>query len=179
MDNNVTDEATYLELKMESKEVIQSRLITRQMNREMELNQATILQPVSSNGAGRKAKAMTETREGGKEWPGNITALKLIAKQRANEKAQLEEWKADLMSNLESELVEVQIMHDEAMKTQYWEIKKQCEHFTLEVEAWKEMLKEVKENKTKNVWQDEEKGKKSLEKENEPIGKEEKTTSKI
>ena len=87
MDDNATDEATHLELEIGSEEVMQSRPMTRQMDRDMELNQATILQPVSGNGAGRKAKAKTETRHGGKERPGNITALKLIAKQGANEKA--------------------------------------------------------------------------------------------
>ncbi len=79
--------------------------MTRQIDREMELNQATILQPVSGNRAGRKAKAKIETRQGGKERLGNITALNLIAKQGADEKAQLEEWKANLMAKFASELV--------------------------------------------------------------------------
>ncbi len=91
MDDNATDEATYLELEIGSEEVMQSWPMMRQMDRETELNQATILQSVNGNGEGRKAKAKTETRHGGKERPGNITAVKLIAKQGADEKAQLDE----------------------------------------------------------------------------------------
>ena len=152
-----------------------SRPITRQIDREMELHQATILQPVSGNGAGRKAKTRTETRHGGKERLGNLTTLKLIAKQGADEKAQLEEWKADLTAKLASELVQVQIMHDEAMEASYQEMTKQRERFTLEIEALKEMLKETKEDKARNTRQDVEKNKKGLMNANQPIGEEEET----
>ncbi len=81
------------------------------------------------------------------------------------------------MAKLASELVQVQIMHGEAIEAQYREMEKQREHFTLEIEALKEMLNEVKEDKKKNARQDAERKKKGLEKENEPIGKEEETTS--
>lgn len=42
---------------------------------------------MSGNRAGRKVKAMTEINHGRKEQPGNMNALKLITKQRADEKA--------------------------------------------------------------------------------------------
>ncbi len=80
------------------------------------------------------------------------------------------------MAKLASELVQVQIMHGETMEAQYREMEKLREHFTLEIEALKEILKEVKEDKTKNARQDAERTKTGLEKENEPIGKEEETT---
>lgn len=80
IDENATDEATRLELEI-GRDKEQSRAITRQIGSI----QATILQPISGNGAGRKAKGKTETRHGGKERPSSITALKMIAKQETDE----------------------------------------------------------------------------------------------
>ncbi len=57
----------------------------------MKLNQATILHPVSDNKAGKKVKAKAEKRHNGKKRLSIIIALKLIAKQGANETAKIEE----------------------------------------------------------------------------------------
>lgn len=107
MDENATDEATRLELEIGTEDPEQSWVITGQIGLETDSNQASILQPVSSNGAGRKVKGKAETRHGGKERPSSITALKMIAKQGADERAQLEEWKAELMTVLGSEIAQL------------------------------------------------------------------------
>lgn len=159
MDVHATDEATRLELEIGREDPEQSRAITRHIGLEIDSSQATILQPVSGNGAGRKAKSKTETRHGGKERPSSITALKMIAKQGADEKAQLEEWKAELMTTLASEIDQLQRAHGEAVEAQYQEMERQREYFTLEIETLKEELKEVKERKAESeqqAWRKEE-----------------------
>ena len=152
MDVHATDEATRLELEIGREDPEQSRAITRHIGLEIDSSQATILQPVSGNGAGRKAKSKTETRHGGKERPSNITALKMIAKQGADEKAQLKEWKAELITTLANEIVQLQRAHGEAVEAQYQEMEKQSEYFTIEIETLKE-LKEVKEKKAEREQQ--------------------------
>ncbi|MCJ1349623.1 hypothetical protein MMC31_007864, partial [Peltigera leucophlebia] len=150
MEANATDEATRLELDVGREDPGQSRAITRQMGLEIDSSQATVLQPVSGNGAGRKAKGKADARHGGKERPSSITALKLIAKQGADEKAQLEEWKAELMTVLASEIKQLQEAHGEAVEAQFQEMEKQREHFVAEIEALKEELREVKEGKVES-----------------------------
>ena len=83
----------------------QSLMITRQLELEMERNQLGnpgVLKPISGNAAIGKAKA--ETRHGAKERSTNMTALKMIAKQGADEKLQLEDWKTGLLNRLTSEI---------------------------------------------------------------------------
>lgn len=103
MDENATDEAAHLNHEVEAEDPRQLRIITRQMDQELDCHQ--VLQPVSGNGAGRKGKGKIETCRNAKDRPTSITALKLIAKQGADEKAQLDEWKEDLMAKLTSEIV--------------------------------------------------------------------------
>lgn len=91
MDENVTNEADHPKLEREVDNAEQTRYITWRIKQEEERNQSLILQPVSENGAGKKGKGKIETRHGGKERPTNMSALKLIARQGADEKAQLEE----------------------------------------------------------------------------------------
>ena len=107
-------------------------------------------------------KSKAETRHGGKERPNSINALKMIAKQGADEKAQLEEWKAELMTTLASEIDQLQRAHGEAVEAQYQEMERQREHFTLEIETLKEELKEVKEKKAESKQQALRKGKEAL-----------------
>lgn len=146
IDENATDEATRLELEIGRDDPEQSRAITRLICS----SQATILQPVSSNGAGRKAKGKPETRHGGKERPSSITALKMIAKQETDEKPELEDWKAELMGVLTSEIAQLKKAHGEAVEAQYQEMEKQRKYFTTEIEALKEESKELKENKAES-----------------------------
>lgn len=61
MDENATDEATRLELEIGTEFQKQLRETTRQIGLEIDSSQATILQPVDANRAGRKAKGKTET----------------------------------------------------------------------------------------------------------------------
>lgn len=150
MDANATGEATRLELDVGREDPGQSRAITRQMSLEVDSSQVSILQPVSGNAAGRKAKGKAEARHGGKERPSSITALKLIAKQGVDEKAQLKDWKAELMAILASEIKQLQDAHGEAVEAQYQEMEKQREHFVAEIEALKEELKELKEGKAES-----------------------------
>ncbi len=66
-------------------------LITRQLELELERNQLGnpgVLKAISGNAAKWKAKA--ETRHGAKERSTSLTALKMIARQGADEKSQLE-----------------------------------------------------------------------------------------
>lgn len=105
-----------LEPEMEEEEPKQSHPITRQMDSEIEKSQGKILEPVSGNGAGRKTKSKAETRLGAKERPRSITALKLIARQGANEKVQLEQWKKEVITKLASDLAQLQKGHSEAME---------------------------------------------------------------
>ena len=57
-------------------------------SQEVDDSQRSILQPVSGNG-GRKLKGRAETRHVAKEKSTNLAALKLIARQGADEKSQL------------------------------------------------------------------------------------------
>lgn len=49
-------------------------------------------------------KSKVETRHSAKDRPSSIIALKLIAKQGADKKEQLEQWKEDLVAKLTSEM---------------------------------------------------------------------------
>ena len=70
MDEYATDATTYLKPEMEEKEPKQSRPISRPIDSEIEKSYSTILQLVSGNGAGRKAKSKAETRLGAKSGQG-------------------------------------------------------------------------------------------------------------
>lgn len=150
MDENATDEATRLGFEIGRDDPEQSRAITRQMGLGIGSSQATILQPVSGIGAGRKAKDKTETLHGGKERPSSRAALKMIAKQETDEKPQLEDWKAELMGVLASEMAQLKKAHGEAVEAQYQEMEKQRKYFTTEIEALKEEWKEKKEKKAES-----------------------------
>lgn len=77
-------------------------------------NQRPILQPVSGNG-GRKLKGKVEMCHGRKEKLGNLTTLKLFTQQK-KERSQLEEWKADLLYNLTSEIAKIHKVHYDSME---------------------------------------------------------------
>lgn len=72
-------------------------------SQEVDNNQRSILQPVIENGR-KKVKRRAETHHGSKKRSTNLTALKLIVRQRADKKLQLKEWKTDLLSNLTAEI---------------------------------------------------------------------------
>lgn len=59
---------------------------------------------MSANGAGIKGKWKIETRHSAKQRPSSIPALRMIAKRGADEKAQLEQWKIELMTILASKI---------------------------------------------------------------------------
>lgn len=60
---------------------------------------------------------------------------RLIAQQGADEKSQLEEWKADLLHihNLTSEIAQIYKAHDNEMEAQ-------CEQFQFEIEMLEEKI---------------------------------------
>lgn len=72
-------------------------------------------------------KGKAETCHGAKERSTNLTSLRLIAQQGADEKSQLEEWKADLLQNLTSEIAQIHKAHDDAMEAQGEEMERQSE----------------------------------------------------
>ncbi len=108
----------------------QSLMITRQLELEMErtqLGNPGVLKPISGNAAIGKAKA--ETRHGAKEKSINMTALKMIARQGADEKLQLEDWKTGLLNRLISEIAQIHKAHNIAIELQCEEMENQREQF--------------------------------------------------
>lgn len=124
MEDNATDEVNHHEI--EGRDDPQHTKNITWPDQEVEDTQRSILQPVSGNG-GRKMKGKPETRHGTKERSTNLTALRLIARQGAEEKSQLEERKADLLANLTSELTQIHRAHEDAMEVQREEMEKQRE----------------------------------------------------
>ena len=104
MDIYATNKATHLKLEIGREDSEQLQTITRHIGLKIDSSQATMLQPVTGNGAGRKAKSKTKMGHSSKKQPSSITAFKMIAKQGADEKAQLEKWKAKLMTTLMSKV---------------------------------------------------------------------------
>ena len=123
MAGNTNDEVDLYETE-EGDDTQQTKYITWP-EKEENNNQRPILQPVNGNG-GKKLKSRVETRHGGKERLGNLTALKLFAQQR-KEKSQLEEWKADLLHNLTSEIAQIHKAHNDSMEAQHEKIERQRE----------------------------------------------------
>lgn len=91
-------------------------------------SQRSFLQPVIGNG-GKKLKGRAETHHGAKERSTNLAALKLIARQGADEKSQLGEWKTDLLNNLTAEIAQIHKVHEDVMEAQRKEIERQHEQF--------------------------------------------------
>ena len=108
-------------------------------------NQRPILQPVSGNGR-RKLKGRVEMRHGEKEKSGNLTALKLFARQ-GKKKSQLEEWKTELLHNLTSEIAQIHKAHNDSMEAQREEIERQQEQFQFEIEILRERIRELEREK--------------------------------
>lgn len=59
-----------------------------------------------------------ETRHGAKARSANLTALKMIARQGADENSQLEECKAGPMNDLATEISQLHKMHEDAVEVQ-------------------------------------------------------------
>lgn len=141
------NEVGYPELEREVDDPEQTlRYITWRAEQEVG-NQSLILQPVSGNGAGRKGKGKIEARHGGKERPANVSALRLTARQGADEKAQLDEWKDIVMRALTNEIAQIQKLHEEAMEAQRKEIERQPEDFKVIVESLEERIQELERGK--------------------------------
>ena len=152
MDENATNEADYLEFEREVDDPEQIRYITWRTEQEEEKNQSVILQPVSGNGAGRKGKGKIKTCQGGKERATNMSALKLIARQGADEKAQPGEWKASLMESLTRNITQLQKSHKEAIEAQREEMERKRKQFQFEIEMLGERIRELEEKKEGHNW---------------------------
>ena len=140
MEGNATDVGNHHEAE-ERDDPQHTRYITWP-SQEVDDSQRSILQPVSGNG-GRKLKGRAETRHVAKEKSTNLAALKLIARQGADEKSQLEEWKTDLLSNLTAEIAQIHKVHEDAMEAQREEIERQREQFQFEIETLGERIREL------------------------------------
>lgn len=92
------------------------------------LRNTGVLKTPSGNATKRKAK--TETRHG---TATNLSALKMIAKQGADEKSQLEEWKANLLDKLTSEIAEINKVHNIAIEAQREEMEGLKKQFRFEI----------------------------------------------
>lgn len=106
-------------------EVGLSLIIVHQLEQEMGKNQLGnhgVLKATSGNVVKRKTKA--ETRHGAKERSTSLATLKLIAKQGADEKSQLEEWKNNLLKNLTKEIAQIHKAHNNTMEEQHGEMEK-------------------------------------------------------
>ena len=115
---------------------------TCQSGPEVERNQLGnpgVLKATSGNAAKRKGKA--ETRLGVKDRSTNLAALKMIARQGADEKSQLEEWKTDLLHNLTKEIAQIHKAHDIAMEAQREEMERQREQFQFEIHVLGERIR--------------------------------------
>lgn len=112
-----------------------------------EAEKSLILQPVAGNSKSRKMKGKMETRHGVKERATSVAALKMIARQGADEKSQLEEWKTGLMDSLTAKISQLHKMHEEAIEVQREEMEKQREHFQLEIEMLEDKIKELEEKR--------------------------------
>lgn len=99
---------------------------------------ARVLRPAGGS------KGRSEARQNAKDRPVSIAALKLIAEQGADEKAQLEQWKKNFVSKITCELAQLQKAHEEVMEAQSREMENQRAFFTVEIEALKEEVRELK-----------------------------------
>ncbi len=140
MEDNATDERSHHEFE-EGEDGQQTRLIMWQ-GQEVDESQRSILQPVSGNG-GRKLRGKAETPHGAKERSASLAALKLMVRKGADEKSHLEEWKADLLSNLTAEISQIHKAHEDAMEAQREEMERQREHFQFEIEMLGERIREL------------------------------------
>ena len=147
MEGNATDEGNHYKIE-EGDDPQQTQYITWP-GQDADDNQRPILQPVSGNG-GRKLKGKAETRHGAKERSTNLTALKLLARQGA-EKSHLEEWKADLLHNLTSEIAQIHKAHNDAMEAQREELERQREQFQLQMEVLGERIWELEREKEEST----------------------------
>lgn len=100
-----------------------------------------VLKATSGNAAKWKAKA--ETRHGAKERSTSLTALKMIARQGADEKSQLEKWKTELLHNLTKEIAEIHKAHNNPMETQREEMKRQREQLQFAMHVLGERIREL------------------------------------
>lgn len=92
-------------------------------------------------------KGKAEARHATKE---NLTALRLIARQGA-EKSQLEEWKADLLHSLTSEIAQIHKAHGDAMEAQREEMERQREQFQFEIEMLGGRIRDLEREKEISV----------------------------
>lgn len=76
-----------------------------------------------------------------------MTALKMIARQGADENSHLEECKAGPMNDLATEISQLHKMHEEAMEVQREEMEKQRDHFQLEIKMLEDKIKELEEKR--------------------------------
>ncbi len=128
----------------------QSLQIACQPELETERNQLGnpgVLKPISGNAGIRKAKAAT--RHGAKDRSSNLTALKIIARQGADEKSQFEDWKAESLENLTKEIAQIHRVHNNAMEAQREEIENQREQFQFEIEDLRERILDLEREKKK------------------------------
>ena len=75
----------------------------------------------------------------------------MIAKQGADEKAQLEQWKEDLVSKLTYEMAQLRKAHEETTQAQYREMENQRISFTSEIEVLKKEVREIKRAETEDM----------------------------
>lgn len=111
------------------------------------LRNTGILKATSGNAAKRKAK--TETRHG--TGSTSLTALKMIAKQGADEKSQLEEWKADLLDKLTGEIAQIHKVNNIAIEAQREEMEGQKKQFQFEIYVLGERIRALELEKEGSV----------------------------
>ena len=150
---DATDATTATTATMEGQEqeaVSQSLQTACQSELETErtqLGNPGVLKPISGNAVIRKAKA--ETRHGAKDRSSNLAALRMIARQGADEKSQLEEWKAVILDSLTKEIAQIHRVHNNAMEAQREEIENQREQFQWEIEVLRERILDLERERKK------------------------------
>lgn len=117
---DVTDTTTATTTTMEGQkqEVLSQSLSTAyQLELETKKNQlenTRVLKFISENAVIQKAKA--ETCHNMKDQSSNWIALRMIAQQGADEKSQLENWKAVILDSLTKEIAQIDRVHNNTIE---------------------------------------------------------------
>lgn len=97
-----------------------------------------------------RGKSKVKTCHSVNDRPSSIIALKLIAKQGADKKAKLKQWK-EVVAKLISKMAQMQKAYEEAMQAQYREMENQREFITSEIEAQKRGVREMKKTEEEDM----------------------------
>ena len=126
---NASDETDAIQITATTEEQKQEKMCKRLQitgvpdlqNKISKLKNIGVLKATKANAA--KWKSKTGTSHSVKKST-SLNMLKMIARQEANKKSQLEEWKTKLLHNLTNEIAKIHNMHNNVIKAQRDEIER-------------------------------------------------------